>query len=54
MQLIVCISQYVNVFIDELCWEEQDSVKCDKIRELKLTSEEWECTNTFLGLLSVH
>ncbi|KAF8218905.1 hypothetical protein L208DRAFT_1345764 [Tricholoma matsutake] len=37
----------------KLHWEEQDSVKCDKIRELKLTSEEWLRVNTFLGLLSV-
>jgi hypothetical protein len=39
--------------VDELRWEEQDSAKRDKIRELKLTSEEWEQVNTFLGLLSV-
>jgi hypothetical protein len=29
----------VDTFIDELRWEEQDSAKRDKIRELKLTSD---------------
>ena len=29
-------------------------MKCDKICELKLTSEEWLWVNSFLGLLSVH
>jgi len=42
----------VDAFVDELRWEEQDSTKRDKIRELKLTSEEWVRVNTFLGLLS--
>jgi hypothetical protein len=51
---IIYFSQCVDVFIDELRWEEQDSAKRDKIRELKLTSEEWARVNTFLGLLSVH
>ena len=45
--------QCVDIFVDELRWEEQDSAKRDKIRELKLTSEEWVRVNTFLGLLSV-
>jgi hypothetical protein len=45
--------QCVDTFVDELRWEEQDSAKRDKIRELKLTSEEWVRVNTFLGLLSV-
>ena len=45
--------QCVDVFADELQWEEQDSTKRDKIRELKLTSEEWTRVNTFLGLLTV-
>jgi hypothetical protein len=45
--------QCVDAFVDELRWEEQDSTKRDKIRELKLTSEEWVRVNTFLGLLSV-
>ena len=43
----------MDTFIDELRWEEQDSAKCDKIRELKLTSEEWARVTTFLGLLAV-
>jgi hypothetical protein len=34
-------------------WDETDFTKCDKIRELKLSSEEWERVNMFLGLLSV-
>jgi hypothetical protein len=50
---IIYFSQCVDVFVDELRWEEQDSAKRDKIRELKLTSEEWARVNTFLGLLSV-
>ena len=45
--------QCFDAFVDELCWEEQDLAKCDKIYELKLTSEEWEQVDTFLGLLSV-
>ena len=47
------ISQCVDAFIDELRWEEQDLAKCDKLRELKLSSEEWARVNIFLGLLSV-
>jgi hypothetical protein len=35
-------SQSVDVFVDELRWEEPDSSKRDKIRELKLTKEEWD------------
>ena len=50
---IDCLLQCVDTFIDELRWEEQDSVKRDKIRELKLSSDEWSRVNTFLGLLSV-
>ena len=45
--------QCVDAFVDEIWWEEQDSTKCDKICELKFTSEEWVWVNTFLGLLSV-
>lgn len=45
--------QCIDTFIDELRWEEQDSTKHDKIRELKLMREEWERVDTFLGLLSV-
>jgi hypothetical protein len=47
------LSQCVDAFVDELRWEEVDSAKREKIRELKLTSEEWERVNTFLSLLSV-
>jgi hypothetical protein len=51
----ICYSflQCIDAFVDELRWEEQDSTKRNKIRELKLTSEEWVRVNTFLGLLSV-
>ncbi|KAF8470959.1 hypothetical protein DFH94DRAFT_811464 [Russula ochroleuca] len=42
----------IDAFVDKLRWEEQDSAKHDKIRELKLTSEEWAHVNKFLGLLS--
>ena len=45
--------QCIDAFIDELRWGEQDSAKRDKIRELKLTSEEWVHVGTFLDLLSV-
>ena len=45
--------QCIDAFIDELRWEEHDSAKWDKIRELKLTSDEWVQVNIFLGLLSV-
>jgi hypothetical protein len=45
--------QCVDNFVDELRWEEADSEKRDKIRELKLNGEEWGRVNTFLGLLSV-
>jgi hypothetical protein len=45
--------QSVDAFVDELRWEEQDSSKRDKIRELKLTKEEWIRVETFLGLLCV-
>ncbi|KAF8240516.1 hypothetical protein L208DRAFT_1231977 [Tricholoma matsutake] len=43
----------IDAFVDELRWEEPDSAKRDKIRELKLTSKEWAWVNIFLGLLSV-
>jgi hypothetical protein len=45
--------QHINNFIDKLCWEETDSAKRAKLRELKLSCEEWEQVNVFLGLLSV-
>ncbi|KAI0273134.1 hypothetical protein BGY98DRAFT_936386 [Russula aff. rugulosa BPL654] len=41
----------VDAFVDELRWKEQDSAKCDKICELKLTKDEWSHVNTFLRLL---
>jgi hypothetical protein len=49
----VCFLQCIDTFVDELRWEEDDSAKRDKIRELKLRGEEWERVNLFLGLLSV-
>lgn len=45
--------QCVDAFVNELRWDEQDLTKCKKIRELKLTGEEWAHVDTFLGLLSV-
>lgn len=50
---IASFLQCIDAFVDELCWEEHDSAKWDKIHELKLTSEEWVQVNIFLGLLSV-
>ncbi|KAG6867415.1 hypothetical protein C0993_003076, partial [Termitomyces sp. T159_Od127] len=32
---------HVDTFVEELRWEETDTLKRDKIRELKLTNEEW-------------
>jgi hypothetical protein len=45
--------QCVDAFVEELRWEENDTAKRAKIRELKLTAEEWMRVKTFLGLLSV-
>src|SRR5258708_28595369 len=45
--------QSIDIFVDELRWEETDVSKCDKIRALKLNNEEWHRVNVFLGLLSV-
>jgi hypothetical protein len=45
--------QLVDTFVDELRWEEQDAAKRDKIRDLKLSNEEWARVSHFLGLLSV-
>jgi hypothetical protein len=45
--------QLVDTFVNKLCWEEQDAAKHDKIRDLKLSNEEWACVSHFLGLLSV-
>jgi hypothetical protein len=45
--------QSVDIFVDELCWEETDLSKHDKIRALKLDNDEWQRVNMFLGLLSV-
>ena len=50
---LILFLQCVDAFVDELRWEEQDSTKRDKIRELKLMSDEWTRVNTFLGLLTV-
>jgi hypothetical protein len=51
--IVLTILQCVDKFVDELRWEENDSSKCDKIRELKLNTEEWGRVGTFLDLLSV-
>jgi hypothetical protein len=45
--------QSVDIFVDELRWEETDLSKRDKIRALKLDDDEWQRVNMFLGLLSV-
>jgi len=47
------ILQSVDTFVDELRWEETDAAKRDKIRGLKLDSDEWQRVNMFLGLLAV-
>lgn len=51
--IVLTVLQCVDKFVDELQWEENDSSKCDKIRELKLNTEEWGRVSTFLDLLSV-
>lgn len=43
----------MDVFVDELRWDEKDSAKRDKIRGLMLTDEEWSRVNAFLRLLGV-
>jgi len=43
----------VDIFVDELRWEESDGQKQDRIRVLKLNNDEWERVNMFLGLLTV-
>ena len=53
LSFILIILQLVDAFVDELRWEETDSVKRDKIRELKLNGEEWKHVDMFLGLLAV-
>jgi hypothetical protein len=45
--------QSVDIFVDELRWEETDLSKRDKIRALKLDDDEWQRVNMFLSLLSV-
>jgi hypothetical protein len=45
--------QSVDIFVDELRWEETDSSKREKLRSLKLDNDEWQRVNMFLGLLSV-
>ena len=47
------ILQSVDTFVDELRWEETDGARRDKIRGLKLNSDEWQRVNMFLGLLAV-
>ena len=51
--LITKFLQSIDTFVDELCWEETDAAKHDKIHVLKLDSDEWKCVNMFLGLLAV-
>ncbi len=45
--------QHIDTLIDELCWEEADSSKRDKIRALKLDEDEWQNVSTFLLLLAI-
>jgi hypothetical protein len=45
--------QCVNDFINGLYWDEKDQAKRYKIRDLKLTDDEWARVSTFLSLLSV-
>jgi hypothetical protein len=40
--------QCIDSFVEELRWEEVDSSRRDKIRELKLSAEEWQRVNVFL------
>ena len=51
--LISICWQCIDVFVDDLRWEEADTSKHDKIRELKLTRDEWARVSIFLGLLAV-
>ncbi|KAG6870218.1 hypothetical protein C0995_014544 [Termitomyces sp. Mi166 len=43
--------EHINTFVDELCWEETDSSKRDKIRALKLDEEEWKQVSSFTDLM---
>jgi len=43
----------IDNFVDELRYEETNSRKRDKIRDLKLDSEEWGRVHLFLGLLGI-
>ena len=52
-QYIYFSLQCIDEFVDELRWEEKETSKRDKIRELKLTTEEWVRVGTFLDLLCV-
>jgi len=45
--------QSVDIFVNELHWEETDVSKCDKICALKLDNDKWQWVDVFLGLLSV-
>ncbi len=47
------VQQHVDTFISELCWEETDISKCDKIHALKLNKNEWANVSIFLSLLAV-
>jgi hypothetical protein len=51
--ILLSISQAVDIFVNELRWEESNGVKRDKLRALQLSNEEWGRVNTFLGLLAV-
>jgi hypothetical protein len=44
----------VNAFIYAMALEENDTEKHRKLTELRLTSNEWEHVELFLGLLAVH
>ena len=53
LSFVLILLQFVDTFVDELRWEETEPAKRDKIRELKLNSEEWKHADMFLGLLAV-
>lgn len=46
-------SQHVDAFVRAMALEENDPEKRQKLMELKLTSNEWERVELFLGLLAV-
>lgn len=53
LQFLLILLQFVDTFVDELRWEETEPAKRDKIRALKLDTEEWKRVDTFLDLLAV-